>query len=212
MNSSPPHTARAGKKVLVLEPARDARRLCCHGPERGGGYKVSTGAYLVSSLQERIVRELELGTVRLPCPAQRSHFFSVFSRWPPSVFLAGRKKRLSRKLRKFSTRDAEAFLKYEAYLERLAAVVESLLVKPNMPELPPRQPSRLRRIFEIAGAIPKARGPREITGFVKIFTQSAADLLDTWGLSRSAPEVTLATDGVTRRQRRPAVGSARLIS
>ena len=92
-----------------------------------------------------------------------------------------------------AARDAEAFPKYEAYLERLAVAVESLLLV-TPPELPPKKPGDFVEYLKLLGRFRKL-SPADITGLVKIFTQSAADLLDTWFESPEI-KVTLATDGV----------------
>ena len=94
---------------------------------------------------------------------------------------------------KFSARDAAAFPKYEAYLESLAVVVESLLLV-TPPELPPKSPGDFIEYLKLLARFRKL-GRREITGLIKIFTQSAADLLDEWFESPEI-KVTLATDGV----------------
>ncbi|HVW83458.1 MAG TPA: FAD-dependent oxidoreductase, partial [Bryobacteraceae bacterium] len=53
------YLARAGRKVVVLE-RREMLGGCAVTEELWPGYRVSTGAYLVSLLQDRIIRELEL--------------------------------------------------------------------------------------------------------------------------------------------------------
>jgi len=185
------YLARAGKKVLVLE-RREMPGGCAVTEEIWPGYKVSTGAYLVSLLQERIVRELELERFSYQVLPKDPAFFSVFPDGRHLFFWQDEKKTLA-EIAKFSTHDAEAFPKYEAYLERLAAVVESLLLV-TPPELPPRKPGDFVEYLKLLARFRKL-GPREITGLVKIFTQSAADLLDTWFESPEI-KVTLATDGV----------------
>src|SRR3984957_3279727 len=94
---------------------------------------------------------------------------------------------------KFSARDAVAYPKYEDHLERLAQVVESLLLTtpPNFP------PSGIGDYVEYLKLLGKMRGlsKAEIVGLVKIFTQSAAEFLDEWFESEQV-KVTLATDGV----------------
>jgi len=53
------YLARAGRNVLVLE-RREMVGGCSVTEEIWPGYRVSTGAYLSSLLQEKLVRELEL--------------------------------------------------------------------------------------------------------------------------------------------------------
>jgi phytoene dehydrogenase-like protein len=99
---------------------------------------VSTGAYLISLLQERIVRELELVKFGHKVLPKDPAFFSAFPDGRHLFFWQDGKKTLA-EIAKFSKRDAGAFPKYEAYLESLAVVVESLLLV-TPPELPPKKP------------------------------------------------------------------------
>jgi phytoene dehydrogenase-like protein len=185
------YLARAGRKVLVLE-RREMLGGCAVTEELWPGYKVSTGAYLLSLLQERIVRELELERFGYSVMPKDPAFFSVYPDGRHLFFWSDERKTLA-EIARFSARDAEAFPKYEAYLERLARVVESLLLV-TPPELPPKRPGDF---IEYLKLLAKFRGlsAREMTGLVKIFTQSAADFLDEWFESPEI-KVTLATDGV----------------
>jgi phytoene dehydrogenase-like protein len=94
---------------------------------------------------------------------------------------------------KFSRRDAQAYPAYEDQIERIARVVEPLLLV-TPPPFPPRGPFDFVEYLKLAG---KMRGlaPKDLTALVKIFTQSAAELLDEWFESEQV-KVTLATDGV----------------
>ncbi len=185
------YLARAGRSVLVLE-RRDLLGGCAVTEEIWPGYKVSTGAYLVSLLQERIVRDLELERFGYRVTPKDPAFFSVYPDGRHLFFWGDERKTLA-EIAKFSTRDAEAFSKYEAHIERLARVVESLLLV-TPPELPPKRPGDFLDYLKLLAKF-RGLGAREITGLVKIFTQSAADLLDEWFESPEI-QVTLATDGV----------------
>jgi len=185
------YLARAGKRVLVLE-RRELPGGCAVTEEIWPGYKVSTGAYLVSLLQERVVRELDLARYGYKVLPKDPAFFSPYPDGRHLFFWQDEAKTLA-EIAKFSRRDAEAFPKYEAYLERLAAVVESLLLV-TPPELPPKTIADFIEYVKLLGRF-RHLSPREITGLVKIFTQSAADLLDEWFESPEI-KVTLATDGV----------------
>jgi phytoene dehydrogenase-like protein len=185
------YLARAGRKVVVLE-RREMPGGCAVTEELWPGYRVSTGAYLISLLQERIVRELELERFGYRVIPKDPAFFSVYPDGRHLFFWQDEQKTLA-EIGKFSARDAVAYPKYEAYLERLAVVVESLLLV-TPPELPPRSPGDFIDYLKLIARFRKL-GTREITGLVKIFTQSAADLLDEWFESPEI-KVTLATDGV----------------
>jgi phytoene dehydrogenase-like protein len=185
------YLARAGKKVVVLE-RRELVGGCAVTEELWPGYRVSTGAYLVSLLQERIVRELELEKFGYSVLPKDPAFFSAYPDGRHLFFWQDEKKTLA-EIAEFSRKDADAYPLYEAYLERLAVVVESLLLV-TPPELPPRSPGDFIEYLKLLARFRKL-GAREIAGLVKIFTQSAADLLDEWFESPEI-KVTLATDGV----------------
>ncbi len=165
---------------------------CAVTEEIWPGYRVSTGAYLISLLQEKIVSELELERFGYRVLPKDPAFFSVFPDGRHLFFWHDGNKTLA-EIAKFSARDAIAYPKYEAYLERLAEVVESLLLV-TPPELPPKKPGDFVEYLKLLGRF-RHLGTREISGLVKIFTQSAADLLDEWFESPEI-KVTLATDGV----------------
>src|ERR1044071_8738182 len=127
------YLARAGRKVLVLE-RREMVGGCAVTEEIWPGYKVSTGAYLTSLMQERIVRELELERFGYKVDAKDPAFFSLFPDGRHFFMWQDRAKTVA-EIAKFSRRDAEAYPAYEDTIERLARVVEGLLLTtpPNFP-------------------------------------------------------------------------------
>ena len=185
------YLARAGRKVLVLE-RREMVGGCSVTEELWPGFRVSSAAYLASLLQERIVRELELERFGYLVDAKDPAFFSAFPDGRHFFMWQDERKTLD-EIAKFSKRDAETFLAFEQHLEKLAQVVESLLLT-TPPEFPPRGVGDFIDYLKVAARLRKLNR-REIVGLVKIFTQSAADLLDEWFESPEV-KVTLATDGV----------------
>ena len=144
------YLARAGKRVSSSNGAKCSGG-CAVTEEIWPGYRVSTGAYLVSLLQERIVRELELERFGYRVMPKDPAFFSAYPDGRHLFFWQDEKKTLA-EIAKFSARDAEAYPKYEAHLERLARVVESLLLV-TPPELPAEAAWRFHRISEAAGRV-----------------------------------------------------------
>jgi phytoene dehydrogenase-like protein len=185
------YLARAGRRVLVLE-ARELVGGCAVTEEIWPGYRVSTASYLSSLMQEKVVRELELTRHGYVVDAKDPAFFSPFPDGSHLFMWQDRAKTLA-EIAKFSTRDAEAYPKYEAHLERLAIVVESLLLT-TPPHFPPRGPGDFVEYLTLTGKL-RGLSTSETVGLVKIFTQSAADFLDQWFESEEL-KVTLATDGV----------------
>lgn len=159
------YLARAGRKVLVLE-RRDLVGGCAVTEEIWPGYRVSTGAYLISLLQDRIVQELELERFGYRVDAKDPGFFSPF---PDGrhLFMWQDSRRTLAEIAKFSRHDAEAYPRYEAHLEHLADLMQETLLAPPSHEVP---------------------------GLKKILDQSVADCLDEWFESPEL-KVTLATDG-----------------
>src|SRR5947209_14953502 len=108
------YLAKAGRKVLVLE-RRELVGGCAVTEEIWPGYRVSTGAYLTSLLQERIVRELDLPRYGYKVDAKDPAFFSPFpdGRY---MFMWQDRQRTLDEIGKFSKRDAAVYGDYEAHL------------------------------------------------------------------------------------------------
>jgi phytoene dehydrogenase-like protein len=185
------YLARAGRRVLVLEK-RELVGGCAVTEEIWPGYKVSTGAYLTSLMQERIIRELEMERFGYKVDAKDPAFFSVFPDGRHFFMWQDRAKTLA-EIAKFSQRDAEVYPAYEDQLERLSQVVEDLLLT-IPPQFPPQGIGDAIEYLKLAGRL-KGLSKKDIVALVKIFTQSAAEFLDEWFESEQV-KVTLATDGV----------------
>ncbi|HEX3745696.1 MAG TPA: NAD(P)/FAD-dependent oxidoreductase [Bryobacteraceae bacterium] len=185
------YLARAGRKVLVLE-RREILGGCAVTEEIWPGYRVSTGAYLTSLLQERIVRELDLPRFGYRVDAKDPAFFSAFPDGRHFFMWQDRNKTLA-EIAKFSRRDAEVYPAYEDQLERISQVVEGLLLT-TPPQFPPAGLGDFIEYLKLAGRM-RGLSAKDTVALVKIFTQSAADLLDEWFESEQV-KVTLATDGV----------------
>ncbi|MEZ5356197.1 MAG: NAD(P)/FAD-dependent oxidoreductase [Bryobacteraceae bacterium] len=183
--------AGAGRSVLVLE-RREMVGGCAVTEEVWPGYRVSTGAYLVSLLQQRIVDELELVRFGYSVEAKEPPFFSAF---PDGrhLFTWQDERRTLAEIARFSPRDAERFGAYEAHVESLARVAESLLLEAP-PPFPPSSAGDFIEWIKVAARYRKLTAA-QLSALVKIFTQSAADFLDEWFESEEL-KVTLATDGV----------------
>jgi phytoene dehydrogenase-like protein len=185
------YLARAGRRVVVLE-ARELVGGCAVTEEVWPGYRVSTASYLASLMQEKVVRELELARFGYVVDAKDPAFFSPFPDGRHLFMWQDRTKTLT-EIAKFSKRDAETYPEYEDHLERLAAVAETLLLT-TPPDFPPARVGDFIGYLKLAGRL-RGLSKDEMIGLVKIFTQSAADFLDTWFESEQL-KVTLATDGV----------------
>src|SRR5205823_11032226 len=184
------YLAREGWKVLVLE-RRYLVGGACVTEEVFPGFKVSTAAYVNSLFRKEIVRDLRLNDYGLAVLERNP---SSFTPYPDQRYLLlGPDAALTRReIAKFSTRDAEAYPKYEAMLERVAAVVEPTLtmIPPNLlrPGL-----QDFWKLFQLGQAFRKL-GP-EMSEAVEILTGPARTILDRWFESEQL-KATLATDAV----------------
>jgi phytoene dehydrogenase-like protein len=185
------YLARAGRTVLVLE-RRELVGGCAVTEEIWPGYRVSTGAYLTSLMQERIVRELELERYGYQVDAKDPAFFSAF---PDGrhLFMWQDRARTLAEIARFSRHDAEVYPRYEDQLERISQVVEGLLLT-TPPRFPPTGLGDAVDYLKLAGRM-RGLSARDVVALVKVFTQSAAEFLDEWFESEPV-KVTLATDGV----------------
>jgi phytoene dehydrogenase-like protein len=184
------YLARARRKVLVLE-RRHIVGGACVTEEVFPGFKVSTAAYVNSLFRKEIIRDLRLHHYGLAI-LERSP--SSFSPFPDRRYLMlGPETGLNqREIAKFSPRDAEAYPKYEAMLERVADVIEPTLdmtppnvVRPGLRDL--WKLFQLGRSFRKLGA-----GMSEA---IEILTGPARPILDRWFESEQL-KATLATDAI----------------
>ena len=184
------YLARAGLSVLVLE-----RRYVVGGAavteEIFPGFKVSTLSYVNSLFRPRIIKDLrlrEFGFEMLPRDP------SSFTPFPDGryLFLGPDKRMVREEIAKFSKKDADAYPRYEAMLERVADIIEPMLemTPPNPLSLRPGSLATLGRLgwrFRRMG--------KDMFEAIRILTGNARDLLDYWFESEEL-KVTLATDAV----------------
>ena len=195
------YLAKAGWKVLVLE-RRHVLGGCAVTEEVWPGYKVSTASYVVSLLLPEIERDLDL----------KAHGYKVLARNPSSFtpledgryLMLGPDTDFNRKeIAKFSEKDAEAFPRYEALLERVAECIEPTLSQ-TPPDLLPL-PSTWRKIgfgkklrdMRKGLALHKAfkKLGNDMPEAIELLTGSATTILNRWFESDEL-KATLATDAI----------------
>ena len=136
------YLAKNGKRACVLE-RRAMVGGCCVSEELWPGYKVSTASYVVSLLLPEIIAELKLKQNGLTIlPRVPSSFTPM--RDDRHLILGADQKQNSDQIAKFSTRDAEAFARYEKLLEQVAIHLEPTLHQ-SAPDLLP-MPASWRKI------------------------------------------------------------------
>jgi phytoene dehydrogenase-like protein len=130
------YLARGGLRTLVLE-RRGLLGGACVTEELWPGYRVSRAAYVAGLLRPAVVRELGLEARGLRLIPRRPA--SSFTPLPdgPGLLLGHDRRAACDSIRPFSARDAEAYPRYEAFLEGAARAIEELL------DVPPPDPARL---------------------------------------------------------------------
>src|SRR5439155_4623101 len=126
------YLARAGLDVLVLE-----RRPLFGGAavteEPWPGYRVSTASYVVSLMPPRIESELNLARFGYRVSIVSPDYFLPYADGS-SLTLWGDLKRDAEGIAKFSKADADAYVEFDRYFDRVAKLLKSLLfvVPPNL--------------------------------------------------------------------------------
>ncbi len=195
------YLAKAGRRVCVLE-RRHVLGGCATTEELWPGYRVSTAAYVISLFQMPIIRELRLKEYGLEILPRNP---SSFTPLPDSrsLTLGPDEALVQREISKFSMRDAVAYPRYNALLERVAHVLEPALSvsAPDPLPLPERwrkigMGKRIRdgkKLWGLYGAL-KELGA-DLPEAVELLTAAARPILERWFESEIL-KTTLATDAI----------------
>lgn len=165
------YLARAGLDVLVLE-RREVLGGAAATEEIWPGYQVSTASYVVSLMPPEIIDELRLKRFGYKVSLITPDYFAPFPDGS-SLTLWGDLERDAQAIAKFSKKDADAFHEFDRYFERIAPLLKELLfvIPPNVSvrEVP--------HWLALTARLRHWRGS-DISELVRLFTISAADLLD----------------------------------
>lgn len=195
------YLAKAGKSVCVLE-RRHVLGGCATTEALWPGYKVSTAAYVISLFLPSIIRDLRLKHYGLQILPRNP---SSFTPLPDGrSLLMGPDARATRaEIAKFSARDADAYPRYEALLERVAKVLEPLLSRAAPDPLPlpaehrkPGLRKRLRdtgKMWELYQTLGQLGG--DSPEAIELVTGAARPILERW-FEAEALRATLATDAI----------------
>jgi len=167
------YLARAELRVVCLE-RREVLGGACVTEELWPGARVSRASYVVSMLQPKVVRELELERFGYRAIPLDPAYVSLTEQGP--IFFFSEVERTAASIARFSRHDAEAYPAFEALFDRVAE-----FVKPMMLREPPAVGSRhagdvvalLREAARMAGF-----SKRAVHELVRVFTMSVGDLLD----------------------------------
>ncbi|HET6831007.1 MAG TPA: NAD(P)/FAD-dependent oxidoreductase [Solirubrobacterales bacterium] len=167
------YLARAGLRTLILE-RRHILGGACVTEEVWPGARVSRCSYVVSMLQPKVVADLELkryGYEAHPLdPA-----YAAMTPDGPIVFHDDLVK-TQESIAKFSTKDAEAYGKFEELLFMAADFVRPMMIR-TPPAPGSRAPADIAGILKEAGRI-AGMSQRDVQQLIRIFTMSVGDWLD----------------------------------
>src|SRR2546422_5235879 len=126
------YLARAGLDVLVLE-RRDTIGGAAATEPMWDGYQVSSASYVVSLMPSRIVEELQLKRFGYEVSIITPDYFVPFPDGS-SLTLWGDVRRDAENIARLDKRDADAYVEFDRYFERVAGLMKALLfvVPPNM--------------------------------------------------------------------------------
>ena len=167
------YLARAGMDVLVLE-RRGVLGGAAVTEEAWPGYRVSSASYVVSLMPPRVVQELELPRFGYRVTLLDPDYWVPF---PDGRALAlwGDGGRTAAEIARFSQKDAEAYVEFGRYFERVGRLLKDLMfvVPPNL------------GLRDLPGWLGLARRlhhwtRRDVSEAVRLFTISGADFLDEW--------------------------------
>lgn len=167
------YLARAGLDVLVLE-RREVLGGAAVTDEPWPGYQVSSAAYVVSLMPPEVVQELELRRFGYRVSLIDPDYYVPYPDGS-SLTMWADTKRTVEEIAKFSQKDAAAYADFQDYFQQLTRLLRDLLfvVPPNLTR------GDLPRWISFAGKLRRWRR-RDVVEAVRLFSMSAADLLDEW--------------------------------
>jgi phytoene dehydrogenase-like protein len=170
------YLARAGLRVCILE-RRHIVGGACVTEELWPGHRVSRASYVVSMLQPKVVADLHLRDFGYdPIPLDPP--FATFAQDGSAILFPNDERRLYDELARVSRADADAMPAFEALLDRAAAFLRPLTLRPP-PALGSRRPADLAELLrEAARAAGLAK--RDMHEIFRLLTMSVGDLLDDW--------------------------------
>ncbi|XP_068111454.1 pyridine nucleotide-disulfide oxidoreductase domain-containing protein 2 isoform X2 [Hyperolius riggenbachi] len=168
------------------------------------GFKFSRASYLLSLLRPQIYKDLELKKHGLKIYFRDPHSFTplldgVDGRPPKSLLLGSDMAKNQQQIAQFSKRDAEAYPKYEEFMNRLVSAIDPLLDAPPADAAAVTQGSIIRRLRSMKTLRPLLKAGitlgSQFPKYYEVLTAPISKILDQWFESEPL-KCTLATDAV----------------
>jgi phytoene dehydrogenase-like protein len=166
--------AKQGARVVVLEKRDVVGGAAITEKPWGPDYKMTALSYVVSLMPPTILRELELEKHGYRIHAQGPYFAPHPDGRALSLHEDPRKRRES--IAQFSSRDSDAYERWEAWLGSMADVLSPLLTE-TPPRLGSKQPGDLLEQAKLAWQA-RSWDVRALANITRLFTSSIADLLE----------------------------------
>jgi len=192
------YLARSGLRVVVLEK-RHLLGGCAVTEELIPGFKFSRASYLAGLLRPQLIQELQLPPHGFQYLARSpSSFTPTLLNGPhggKSLMIGGEHTTAS--IAQFSSADAEAFPRYEEFLNACRDVVQPLLdgPPPDVTQGGWRERLGANQRMQRAALAALRHPAGTLPGLAELFTAPAAHILDRWFQS-DVLKATLATDAV----------------
>jgi phytoene dehydrogenase-like protein len=165
----------AGHRVTVLE-ARAVVGGACVSEELFPGFQVSSTSYVSTLFLPQAVKRFDLARHGYRVIRQDPAFFVPFPDGR-SLTLHGDERDI-KEIAKFSRRDADAYPRFHAMLERVGEFVKPLLLKPP-PRLDGRAPRDLWDLLRM-GLAARRLAPDDLQSLIRVATLGVVDVLDGW--------------------------------
>jgi phytoene dehydrogenase-like protein len=166
--------AKRGRRVTVLERRHKVGGAAVTETPWGPDYKMTALSYVVSLLPRTILEELELARFGYKIYPQHPYFAP--RRDGRSLMMCDDPARRHAEIAKFSPRDADEMVRWDAWLGRLGA-----LLGPMLTQVPPRlgskRPGDLLAALRTAWRF-RALDERGVGDVTRLMTMSVADLLE----------------------------------
>ncbi|XP_074195347.1 pyridine nucleotide-disulfide oxidoreductase domain-containing protein 2 isoform X1 [Rhinolophus sinicus] len=169
------------------------------------GFKFSRASYLLSLLRPQIYTELELKKHGLRLHLRNPYSFTPMleegtgSKVPRSLLLGTDMVENQKQIAQFSRKDAQAFPKYEAFMNRLALAVDPLLDAAPVDMEAFQRGSLLQRLKSLSTLTPLLQAGRilgvQLPQYYQVLTAPITKVLNQWFESEPL-KATLATDAV----------------
>jgi phytoene dehydrogenase-like protein len=186
------YLAKAGMKPLVLEARHKTGGASATDSPWGPEFKVTTLSYVMSLMPPSIIRDLSLerhGYKVYPM----GPYYQAFPDGRSISIYADNSERNRQEIAKFSTKDADAMDRWDAWMGGLADVLGPLLMVAP-PKVGSRRPRDLIDQLKFAWRL-RGLDVRKVGDITRLMTMSITDLLNDWFESEEV-KVALAINGV----------------